>query len=260
MIGRLAAMGLAIVGALGGGLAVAAPAGASAVPAAVVTPSLGGHDINGETIRISVGPNSLFTPNARIEVLECAAPHGMPPTNDGSCDGNTAAYGSIIVAADGSFTVPGYTLVALPNAALDEGPHGQPVCNLTAACVLYIGQNQNDFSAPKIFSALFRIDPSTPTPAVFAGSVVAGGTAGGAGTAGGRAEGGGAGGGSTGSSAPEPTRGGADASDHGDVSAAPARARPGPGGHGNPWLWGSLASVVLLAIVGLVRRGREVAR
>lgn len=255
---RIASSLVTLVAGLGVVLVAASPAAGSAGPAAVVTPPLAGHVTNGETISISVGPNTVFTPEARIEVLECAAPRGALPTSDASCDGNTAQYGSVIVAADGSFTVPAYTLVALPNAAFDESPHGSPVCNLTATCVLYIGQNQNDFSAPKIFSVRYTIDPSTPTPAVFAGSIVgAGGTGSGAGGRAGGGAGSGAGGqGGTG------TNGSAGAgAGHGSASAAPARGGTGSGGPtGSPWFWGALASAVALALSALASRARRAAR
>ena len=40
----------------------------------------------------------------------------------------------------------------------------KPICNQTNSCVLYVGQNQNDFTAPKVFSAPFLICSSSGTP------------------------------------------------------------------------------------------------
>jgi hypothetical protein len=119
-------------------------------------------------VAIHVGPNSTFVPNSRIEVIECAAPHGMDPTSDATCDGNTAQSGSVLVAGDGSFDVPKYTVYALPNTTLEETADVIPVCNTTSECVLYVGQDQNDFTKPKTFSAPFTVQPTAATTPVAA--------------------------------------------------------------------------------------------
>lgn len=172
----LAAAGVLSTGAMmagGGGVAEAA----TATPALAVSPSLSGHPVrNGETVSISVGPNSFFDPYSRIEIMECAAPGGQLPTSDLVCDGVTTEVTPVSVNADGSFQLPYYTLLSLPTPVYAENPRGTPVCNLTNACVLYVGEDQNDFSRPKIFSAPFTIDPSYPAPAIFPGSRGAGPT------------------------------------------------------------------------------------
>jgi hypothetical protein len=131
-----------------------------------------------QVIGVTVSANSVFTPGQGINVLECADPGGTAgnlPTSDATCDGNTIDGDNIIVAADGSFeevaggdggTLSGYTVYALPSSVLDEQPDGQPVCNATNACVLYIGQNQNDFTQPYVWSQPFYVASSvgTPTP------------------------------------------------------------------------------------------------
>ncbi len=164
----LAIVGVAVVGALGLTMGVApATAGASGATVSVSPGANGQPYANEASLTITVGPNSTFAPYSRIEVLECAAPNGVPPVSDSSCDGNTANGQSVIVAKDGSFEVTNYTLYALPNRQLAETAATKPVCNATSECVLYIGQNQNDFTQPKVFSAPFTVTPtasSTPAP------------------------------------------------------------------------------------------------
>jgi hypothetical protein len=138
-----------------------APAGASA-PTLTVTPSTDLHD--GESVSVSIGPNSVFTPNSRVNILECADPGGSVanlPKDDSTCDGNTIQGNTILVAANGSASDPNYTIYLLPSPALGEQSNDQPVCNQTNPCVLYVGQNQNDFTAPKVFSTAFSIAPAS---------------------------------------------------------------------------------------------------
>jgi hypothetical protein len=140
-------------------VAVAAPS-----PTVVVAPSATTY-ADGQTVTVSVGPNKTFVPYTRINVLECADPGGTVanlPTSFRSCDGNTVQGGSIIVQPDGSFATSGYTLYALPNAALGEAASFQPVCSPTEACVLFVGENQNDFSQPKVFSQPFTFSSVAP--------------------------------------------------------------------------------------------------
>lgn len=134
------------------------PAGAVAPPALTITP---GPYHNEQLINLSVGPNHFFTPYSRINIIECADPGGkaknLPNSVDG-CDGNTIQGVTILVQRDGSWFEHGYQLYALPNASqLGESADSQPVCNQKKSCVLYIGQNQEKFTAPKMFSAAFVI-------------------------------------------------------------------------------------------------------
>ncbi len=143
---------------------VAQGASASAPPSVTLSPS--GNYTDGQTISVSGGPNGYFTPHADVNILECADPGGSVanlPTDNFSCDGNTIQGTTILVANDGSFSESSYQLYLLPNAILGEQSNDQPICNETHYCVLYIGQNQNDFSAPKVFSAPFLISPSSGT-------------------------------------------------------------------------------------------------
>jgi hypothetical protein len=134
------------------------PAGAVAPPALTITP---GPYHNEQLINLSVGPNHFFTPYSRINIIECADPGGKAknlPVSVDSCDGNTIQGVSILVNRNGSWFEHGYQLYALPNASqLGESPDSLPVCNQKKDCVLYIGQNQEKFTAPKMFSAPFVI-------------------------------------------------------------------------------------------------------
>jgi hypothetical protein len=121
----------------------------------------GGTYHSGELIEISVGPNHYFKAYSRIVVLECADPGGKKkhlPTSAASCDGNTVQGDSVLVNKNGSFTEVGYTMYSLPNLkSLDEPADNKPVCNQKNACVLYVGENQENFTSPKVFSSSFRI-------------------------------------------------------------------------------------------------------
>jgi hypothetical protein len=139
-------------------------AGASTPPSVALSP--GGNYTDGQSISVSVGPNRYFTPHAGVKILECADPGGSTanlPTDDSSCDGNTIQGDSLLVASDGSFSESSYQVYLLPNAVLGEQSNNQPICNQTHACVLFVGQNQNDFTAPKVFSAAFLISPGSGT-------------------------------------------------------------------------------------------------
>jgi hypothetical protein len=133
-------------------------AGAVTPPALKITP---GPYHNEQLINLSVGPNHFFTPYSRINIIECADPGGKAknlPISVDTCDGNTVQGVTILVQPNGSWYEHGYQLYALPNAtALGESPDSRPVCNQKKSCVLYVGQNQEKFTAPKIFSAPFVI-------------------------------------------------------------------------------------------------------
>jgi hypothetical protein len=142
---------------------------ASAVPTLIVSPITGLH--NAETVSVSVGPNRFFTPHSHVNILECADPGGTSaklPKDISTCDGNTIQGDTVLVADDGSFSEPKYTVYRLPSSTLGEQTNNQPVCDQANQCVLYVGQNQNDFTAPKLFSAPFSIAASagstTTTP------------------------------------------------------------------------------------------------
>lgn len=137
-------------------------AGASAAPPSLnVSPH--GNYSDGQTVTVAAGPNSYFTPHSRVNILECADPGGLAtnlPKDNTTCDGNTIQGSTILVAADGSFSESAYLIYLLPSPTLGEQSNNRPICNEANYCVLYVGQNQNDFTAPKVFSAPFLIAPS----------------------------------------------------------------------------------------------------
>ena len=121
---------------------------------------------SGQGINVVLPTNTLFAPTKNLNVLECAAPGGVPPTNPADCDGLTINSPTLKPNADGSVnfkTKTGqlYPVYALPDANLGEGSSSPVVCNLTNECVLYIGQNQNDFTQPHVWSPGFFIAPNS---------------------------------------------------------------------------------------------------
>ncbi len=98
-----------------------------------------------------------------INVVECAAPGGVIPTDPSACDGNTINGPTLKPNADGSINFQTYTgslyeILALPDANLGETTG--PTCDLAHACVLYIGQNQSDFTQPHVWSQVFSVKPN----------------------------------------------------------------------------------------------------
>jgi hypothetical protein len=162
-VGLLRSAGIALVGTtLALGLA---PGRAfAAVPVVVITPVAGpaapAPFQDGEVVKLSVKSNSTFTPGTRVNILECADPQGTSanlPKDIGSCDGLTIQPNTVLVQSDGAITVPQYTIYRLPNPVLGEQSNAQPVCDDTDQCVLFVGQDQNDFTQPKIFSSPFTV-------------------------------------------------------------------------------------------------------
>jgi len=145
------------------------PSSAAGAPSVTVSPA--GPYRNGQTITVSIGANNLFTPNQHINIIECSDFGGTAaglPKSIAQCDGNTIQGGTVVIGADGAFTEKGFVVYSLPNQNLAELVDGVPVCNTTHPCVLYVGQNQEDFTQPKVFSAPFTVTPtpgSTPTAA-----------------------------------------------------------------------------------------------
>jgi hypothetical protein len=95
-----------------------------------------------------------------VVILECADPGGTAanlPTAFIDCDGNTIQGDTVSVQANGSFAESSYTIYSLPNSVLGESSTNVPVCSASQACVLFVGEDQNDFSKPKVFSAPFFV-------------------------------------------------------------------------------------------------------
>jgi hypothetical protein len=120
------------------------------------------HD--GQSVTVSMGPNKILKPYFRVVIIECADPGGkasnLPTSAAEKCDVDTVAGTPTIPAPNGSFSTPGYLMYQLPAKRLDEGPTWLPVCNKSNPCVLYVGENYNDFTMPKVFSAPFTVTPS----------------------------------------------------------------------------------------------------
>jgi hypothetical protein len=156
---------LAIASILGLGLAACGGSDANSQTDGVpltISPAPSGGYVDGQTIGITVGPNHHFAPYSSIKILECADPGGGAsglPKSVKTCDGNTIQIGTVMVTRDGSFTERAYPIYQLPSTQFAESPNGIPVCNSTHACVLYIGQNQEDFTKPKLLSASFTVRP-----------------------------------------------------------------------------------------------------
>jgi hypothetical protein len=142
-------------------MVAASPAGALKPPSLRITP---GPYSAGQMISISVGPNHYFKPYSRINLLECADAGGKPqnlPRNENTCDGNTVQGDTILVGSNGSFSEKMYKLYALPNASqLGESADTRPKCDQKNACVLYVGENQSNFTWPKEFSHPFTLGSS----------------------------------------------------------------------------------------------------
>ncbi len=146
-------------------LAALAPLGfliGVATPTSATTPLY----TSGQTVNLIVPANSDFAATNHISaiyIFECSAPDGAIPTQTSACDANTVQGTTIAPNADGSFTYDGYQLFALPDSiTLAEGPGG-PVCGGTAAteCILYIGDNQNDFAQPHLWSEPFFVQANS---------------------------------------------------------------------------------------------------
>ncbi len=123
---------------------------------------------SGQKINVVVPANSVFqgaAATANVNILECSAPNGVPPTSPTACDGLTQQGDSSAPNPDGSFNYQTenagdlYPIYALPdNILLGEGTTG-PTCGNTVAteCILFIGDNQNDFTSPHVWSQPFFI-------------------------------------------------------------------------------------------------------
>ena len=144
----------------------AGPASGSVVPNAAqpVAPFTAGTPFDsGQNINVVIPANSAFASpdnTTAKKVVECAAPNGVVPTNTAACDGLTVQGPTVVAAADGSLSLTNYTVYALPDSvSLGEGSGG-PVCGNTAAteCILYIGDNYNDFTQPHLWSQPFKIN------------------------------------------------------------------------------------------------------
>jgi Putative Ig domain len=120
---------------------------------------------SGQTIEVQVPANSVLQSGHSVNILECSDPGGQPandPSSDAVCDGNTIQGNTVLVNPDGSVNYDSYTVYALPDSQnLGEPPSNTPVCNSTNYCVLYIGEDQNDFTQPYVLSEPFLVSPNS---------------------------------------------------------------------------------------------------
>ncbi len=104
--------------------------------------------------------NKIFVPHIRVNIMECADPGGTKanlPTKESACDANSIEGNSVLPETNGSFSESTYTIYRLPSKTLGEGKTWLPICNVTHQCVLYVGQDQGDFTKPKVFSQPFTV-------------------------------------------------------------------------------------------------------
>ena len=145
-----AATGLAVVLVLGGSPGLSARAEAAA-PTATVVPSAGLVDGQRVTIRASG-----FHPYTPVQVLACEGTAEKPPLDSRACEGVTldstgytdAGGRYLNEPGDPSGDTVGYRVAVLPSeifktVSIACGPHDP--------CVLYVGEEFNDFSKPHIF-------------------------------------------------------------------------------------------------------------
>jgi protocatechuate 3,4-dioxygenase beta subunit len=148
-------------------VASAAPTNGSTVlgAAAAVTPFTPATPFSsGQNINVVVPANSIFSANTNVNIVECAAPGGVVPTDPAACDGNTINGPTLKPNTDGSInfqtkTSTLYQVFALPDANLGETAGGV-TCDLAHSCVLYIGDDQGDFTQPHVWSQAFFVTPN----------------------------------------------------------------------------------------------------
>ena len=113
------------------------------------------------TVEVQVPDNTTLSGSAAVKILECSDADGMTddlPKSAVGCDGLTINTGATINEdGNGGVDAFNYVIYALPSAALHENSNATPVCDAYSACVLYIGENQNDFSTAYVWSTPFCV-------------------------------------------------------------------------------------------------------
>ena len=126
---------------------------------------------DGKVVDVSVAANSVLNRSSLqgagypsgavpIKVLECADSGGQTanlPTKATDCEPATV-ISTADVQADGSLSLNGYVVYALPDTAA-LGSSSGTVCDGSHYCVLGIFADQNNFSKPHLFSAPFQVSP-----------------------------------------------------------------------------------------------------
>src|SRR5271154_6827451 len=60
---------------------------------------------SGQQINVVIPANSLFVATSSVNIVECAAPDGVPPTLPLECDGNTIQGPTVLPNSDGSINL-----------------------------------------------------------------------------------------------------------------------------------------------------------
>lgn len=133
----------------------------SAGPVTLVTDAPDGPFSSGQYVTVMVDPDHVLDPGKHIYIRECAAPDGRPPTSWRQCDLKTNQDAVVTVGAHGALTYPGYPIYALPDGlVLGERTRHRPLCDLTHACILFVGQDRHDFDRPHVWSLPFFVHPT----------------------------------------------------------------------------------------------------
>jgi hypothetical protein len=152
------------------GATAAAPGGSGSTPApaistgaplvALVTNAPNGPFSSGQYIEVKLGPNSVVKPHSRVYIEECDPPTGGTKSWRRECDRRTRQSDEIRASADGSVDYPNYPIYALPDKTiLDESSRHRPRCDLTHACVLFVGQDLEDVGH-QVLSLPFNVNPT----------------------------------------------------------------------------------------------------
>ena len=133
-----------------------------------------------QQVNLSIGSNSVFSPSdshgGAIAAIECEYNNGSggagDPPNDNFCNAQTAGPDfPFTVQSNGSFDYTTDTggdtlgLYAQPDSTF---PGAAITCNATHACVMYVGEDYTNFTAPHVFSNPFYV--GLPAPVISSGT------------------------------------------------------------------------------------------
>jgi hypothetical protein len=127
----------------------------------LVTPAPNGPFSSGQYVNVIVAANMVLQPGKRVYLRECAAPGGIPPTSLHECDSRTIQDGDVTVGAHGTVGYDGYPIYSLPDRIiLGESSRHKPICDLTHACILLVGQGHHRLDKPHVWSLPFYVHPT----------------------------------------------------------------------------------------------------